>query len=124
MAATAISSSRTHAGQGPRRTIWPLAKTVRGYLKRNWNMKGTGGEAHRSPASVRLVGHAVHDVIDADAERHRGERLRVIRAVSPFPRVTQVHVVTDRHHHAPFVVADGAPLVNVSVFFVRPPRGH
>ena len=44
IAAVAINSHKTHVGQGPSRTIWPLAKTVRGYLKRNWNMEGTDGE--------------------------------------------------------------------------------
>src|SRR6202163_4845343 len=92
IAAIATNSHRTQVGQGPTRTIWPLAKTVRGYLKRSWNIAGSGGEGVARRASVRLVGHAVHDVIDADAERHGGERLRVIRTVSPFPRVSQMYV--------------------------------
>src|SRR5439155_22406540 len=96
IAAAAINNHSAHVGHGPIRTIGPLAKTVRGYLKRSWNMEGSGGETFARRVSVRLVGHAVHDVIDADAKRHRGKRLRIVGAVGPFPRVAQMHVVADR----------------------------
>src|SRR6202034_3167274 len=113
---------RIHFGHPLSSTKSPCEKTLAGYLKKNSNMV-----AHREPHSrfpARLVRHAIHDVIEPHAKSHRCESLWISWIVGPLPGVAQVHVVADRDHDAPLVVADRPPLRDVSVFFIRPPRPH
>src|SRR6202034_200559 len=114
---------RIHFGHPLSSTKSPCEQTLAGYLKKNSNMvRTTASPIPRSPA--RLVRHAIHDVIEPHAKCHRCERLWISWIVGPLPGVAQVHVVADCDHDAAFVVADRAPLRDVPVFFIRPPRPH
>src|SRR5580704_12764783 len=109
-AAATISSTSIHVGHAPKRANWPRAYTERGYLKKNSNMG--------SWAARYLMRHGVGDVVEDDAKSKSGKLLRVLRAVRPLPGVTEMHVGADRHHDAPVVVADGAPLGHVAVLLI------
>ena len=109
-AATAPTSA-----SAPSRTRCPLRKRRQRILEEKLEH---GGRL----AGRRSVRHAVHDVVDADAKRHRRERLRILGIVGPFPGIAQMHVVADGHDDAALVVADGAPLRDVAVLLVGAAR--
>src|SRR5690349_7159493 len=56
-----------------------------------------------------LVSHSVDDVVDSDAKAESRELFRVLRAIGMLPRITQIHVVTNRHYKPAMVVIDAAP---------------
>src|ERR1700674_3547140 len=65
-----------------------------------------------------LVGHRVSDVIEDDAKSKSRKLLGVLRLIGVFPGVAEMHVVADRHHDAPMLVADGPPLGDVAVVLI------
>src|SRR5258706_15498800 len=87
MVTARIDSHNAQVGHGPSRTSRPLANTSRGYLKSSSNMQAWGIYTLALHVSV---GHAVHDVVDAHPEGHRGEGLRILCAVGPLPGIAQM----------------------------------
>src|SRR5579862_1239851 len=108
----------SHFGQALSSTKSPREKTLAGYLKKNSNMVAHREAHSRSCLPARLVRHAIHDVIEPHAKSHGSKIFRISRIVGPFPGVPEVHIVADGNDHAAFVVANGAPLWDVTIFLI------
>src|SRR5207249_4045163 len=65
-----------------------------------------------------LVGHRIRNVVEDDAKRKSRKLFGVLRLVSVFPGVAEMHVVADRHHDAPVLVTNGPPFGHVAVLLI------
>src|ERR1700730_3105171 len=68
------------------------------------------GAPSNNPRVTESVRHRIDDVIDSQPVGQRGKSLRVTRIVGMFPCVADMHVMADRHHDPPFIVANRPPL--------------
>src|SRR5580658_4132492 len=106
--AAAISSTRSQTGHPDSSTNLPFSKMDSGYLNRNSNIVFS---------THKLVGHRIYDVINTQAVCLRCIFRFVLRIVRVFPCIAVVLIETHRHHHAPLIVVDCAPMRDGSVLF-------
>ena len=52
-------------------------------------------------SGISLVGHGVHDVVDAQLESQIDVFAGIGRRLGPLPGVSQIHIVVDHHHQTP-----------------------
>src|ERR1700674_2392646 len=53
--------------------------------------------------------HSIDDVIDSDAIRETRGALGIHGTIGPFPGITHIRVMANRHHQAAFIITDAAP---------------
>src|SRR5258708_2109310 len=76
--------------------------------------KGVGCSVFRTACLFYLVTQIVNKIIHRDPIRQRRPLLRIPRFVSALPSIAQIHVVADRDHDTPLVVANTPPMWNLA----------